>query len=102
MSCLRHRLVAYVLPGIRPLRLATFAVCCSDLAPEILMSRPCGPAADIWSVGVITYALIGGYAPFGGEPETGASDYFSIPCATTAAEGASPFSSPFAGLICWP
>ena len=33
-------------------------------APEIISRRPYGKPADMWSVGVITYILLGGYPPF--------------------------------------
>ena len=33
-------------------------------APEIIMNQPYGAAADMWSVGVITYLLLCGFPPF--------------------------------------
>lgn len=34
------------------------------VAPEIIHNIPYGTKSDIWSLGVITYILIGGYPPF--------------------------------------
>lgn len=34
------------------------------VAPEILLGQPWGHAADLWSLGVILYLLIGGVSPF--------------------------------------
>lgn len=33
-------------------------------APEILESKLCGKAVDMWAVGVIAFVLLGGYTPF--------------------------------------
>mmetsp|Transcript_7288 Transcript_7288/g.15140 ORF Transcript_7288/g.15140 Transcript_7288/m.15140 type:complete len:464 (-) Transcript_7288:151-1542(-) len=35
------------------------------MAPEVMLSRPYGLKADMWSVGVIIFVLLGGYHPFG-------------------------------------
>lgn len=34
------------------------------VAPEILENRQYGCAVDMWSVGVLTFVLLGGYPPF--------------------------------------
>ena len=34
------------------------------VAPEILNNEPYGKPVDMWSIGVITFILIGGYPPF--------------------------------------
>lgn len=34
------------------------------VAPEILIHQRCGTAADIFSLGVVTYILLCGFAPF--------------------------------------
>ncbi|KAJ7603827.1 kinase-like domain-containing protein [Roridomyces roridus] len=36
-------------------------------APEVLGAQGHGKAVDLWSTGIITYALLGGYLPFPGE-----------------------------------
>ncbi|KAJ8598783.1 hypothetical protein CTAYLR_010182 [Chrysophaeum taylorii] len=38
------------------------------VAPEILRRVPYGAAVDLWSVGVVSYILLSGYAPFGDQP----------------------------------
>mmetsp|Transcript_542 Transcript_542/g.477 ORF Transcript_542/g.477 Transcript_542/m.477 type:complete len:192 (+) Transcript_542:95-670(+) len=37
------------------------------IAPEIISEKKYGPAADIWSLGVVTYFLICGNPPFDGD-----------------------------------
>lgn len=36
------------------------------MAPEVLMDRPYGKTADIWSIGVVTYILLSGHMPWRG------------------------------------
>jgi len=47
-------------------------------APEIILGNLYREGVDIWAVGCIVYALLGGYLPFGGdiEPEDGEPDLF--------------------------
>lgn len=37
------------------------------VAPEVLQYEPLSLQTDIWSVGVLTYVLLSGYTPFGGD-----------------------------------
>lgn len=39
------------------------------VAPEILYDEPYGKQVDMWSIGVVTYVLLGGYAPFDSDTE---------------------------------
>jgi serine/threonine protein kinase len=39
------------------------------VAPEIIESRPYGVSCDMWSLGVMAFAMMGGYQPFFGETE---------------------------------
>ncbi|CAM9413077.1 unnamed protein product [Chrysoparadoxa australica] len=41
------------------------------VAPEILRGHPYGAPVDMWSVGVITFILLGGYPPFHDENKVG-------------------------------
>ena len=34
------------------------------MAPEVISEKNISPAADVWSIGVITYILLSGYPPF--------------------------------------
>jgi serine/threonine protein kinase len=34
------------------------------MAPEVISEKNISTAADVWSVGVITYILLSGYPPF--------------------------------------
>ncbi|KAK6617939.1 hypothetical protein RUM43_014168 [Polyplax serrata] len=46
------------------------------IAPEVLSYEPISLNTDVWSVGVLTYVLLTGYSPFGGE--TKQETYFNI------------------------
>jgi len=37
------------------------------VAPEVLQYEPLSLLTDIWSVGVLTYVLLSGFSPFGGD-----------------------------------
>ncbi|GLD63267.1 death-associated protein kinase 2-like protein [Lates japonicus] len=39
------------------------------IAPEVINSEPLSTAADMWSIGVITYILLSGLSPFQGETD---------------------------------
>ncbi|XP_074639921.1 death-associated protein kinase 2 [Gouania willdenowi] len=39
------------------------------IAPEVINYEPLGTAADMWSIGVITYILLSGMSPFQGETD---------------------------------
>lgn len=41
-----------------------FRECPEFLAPEIIKGTPIGLSTDIWSIGVVTYALLSGLSPF--------------------------------------
>ncbi|EPQ25653.1 uncharacterized protein PFL1_06790 [Pseudozyma flocculosa PF-1] len=39
------------------------------VSPEVLLGKGYGPAVDLWSTGVIAYALLAGYTPFYGDDQ---------------------------------
>lgn len=59
---------AFGVPGLdavyRGIALKTQCGTPGYVAPEILSTQPYGKAVDMWSIGVITYILLGGYPPF--------------------------------------
>ncbi|XP_062453732.1 death-associated protein kinase 2-like isoform X3 [Rhea pennata] len=51
---------------------ATFKSLCGTpqyIAPEVINYEPLSSAADMWSIGVITYVLLSGLSPFQGETD---------------------------------
>ena len=44
----------------------SYAPTTTDMSPEEIEKNPCGSAVDIWSIGVISYILVAGEAPFKG------------------------------------
>jgi len=41
----------------------------SNLAPEILTYTELSAKADIWSSGIVTYVLLTGFSPYGGDSD---------------------------------
>ena len=62
------------------LSLSTLCGTAQYVAPEILDFQVDGydERCDMWSVGVVTYILLGGYAPFEGEPDELAQLSFEV------------------------
>ncbi|XP_077403969.1 death-associated protein kinase 2 isoform X1 [Vanacampus margaritifer] len=68
------------------------------IAPEVINSEPLGTAADMWSIGVITYILLSGMSPFQGHTDEDtlrnvlAVDYeFDTQCFSTTSSTAKDF-----------
>lgn len=50
--------------------LTTYCGTSDYMAPEIIKAQPYGNEVDMWALGVTTFVLLGGYAPFEGDNDT--------------------------------